>query len=165
MTDAVTHDRLLHLLRYDKETGHFFWRSPVSRKVKAGDRAGWSAGVYHRIKLDGVDYFAHRLAWLYVTGSWPKEHIDHINGNPADNRFENLREANPSQNLANQKRNTANTSGHKGVSWHKAAKKWSAYIKVNGKRRHLGLFHDKAEAAQAYASAALRLHGVFARAA
>lgn len=91
------------------------------------------------------------------------EEVDHINGNGLDNRRSNLRPATRAQNCANMRRSKANTSGYKGVSWHKGGRKWHAQIRGDAKREHLGLFTDPADAAKAYDNAARRLHGEFAR--
>ena len=88
--------------------------------------------------------------------------IDHINNDPSDNRWKNLRPATKSQNQMNVKRIKSNTSGHKGVTWSKASQKWRASIKANGKQFHLGVFEQIEDAVRAYADAAARLHGEFA---
>lgn len=91
------------------------------------------------------------------------EIIDHINGNILDNRRENLRICNKSQNAMNCKTHKHNTSGYKGVSWHKNLSKWRAYIMIENKQKHLGLFDTKEEAAISYNNAATNLFGVFAK--
>ncbi len=88
--------------------------------------------------------------------------IDHINGNTLDNRKQNLRLCKHKQNLANQQLSRANSSGYKGVSWNKQHKKWEAYIKVNQKRIHLGIFTDIKDAANAYNKSAKEHFGTFA---
>lgn len=86
---------------------------------------------------------------------------DHINGNGLDNRRENLRVCTRSENLMNQKRGINNTSGYKGVSWHKGTEKWQSKIAAKGKRIYLGLFKEKEEAHKAYCEASKRYHGEF----
>ena len=98
-----------------------------------------------------------------ITGVTGRKDVDHDNGNGLDNRGCNLRLANRSQNSANAQLSRANTSGYKGVCWHKKAEKWIAHIKVNGKGIYLGLFLVKEDAARAYNAAALRYFGEFAR--
>ncbi len=151
-------------LSFDPDTGIFRWKTPFGTKVKPGDKMGHVQG-YGRIKidLDGKQYMAHRLAWFYVYGKWPQSDIDHINGDPSDNRICNLREATDSQNLANSKKPITNKSGKKGVSWHGGAGKWQAHIRVRGENRYLGLFGTVAEAHSAYAAAAIESNGDFAR--
>jgi hypothetical protein len=89
--------------------------------------------------------------------------VDHIDGDGLNNCRSNLRVATHAQNLCNRGKNSNNTSGFKGVNWHKNAKKWAAAIMVNRRSHHLGLFSDVQEAAKAYDIAALELHGEFAR--
>lgn len=100
------------------------------------------------------------LLHTFLTG-WPL--VDHRNGDGLDNRRANLRRATKSQNGANQRIAARNTSGFKGVSWHKASQKWDAHIRANGRQRHLGLFLSPEEAARAYDAAARDLFGEFAR--
>jgi hypothetical protein len=103
----------------------------------------------------------HVLAWVIQTGEWPQHRIDHINRNPADNRWCNLRPATQSQNMSNLLLTKASTSGHKGVHWHRAAGKWTAKIKVNKKSFYLGLFDNIENAIEAYRDASKKLHGAF----
>lgn len=98
-----------------------------------------------------------------MTGENSQKQIDHINGNRADNRWLNLREADSCQNRQNMKRSSRNTSGFKGVSWHERGQKWMAQIACRGGREHLGLFDTIEAAYAAYCAAAKRLHGEFAR--
>lgn len=154
----ITAARLRELLHYDKSTGIFTWN--VARYCV---RATASAGALHpdgyiHIKVDGRTYRAHRLAWLYVHGVWPTLQIDHVNRTRTDNRVENLREVNNSQNQQNASLSPRNTSGFRGVSWQKSSQRWHAYIKVNGKRKHLGYFEDAAAAHDARVKAAELMH-------
>lgn len=171
-----------NLLDYDPETGVFRWRERTVAMFDATPRrtaehrcANWNgrfagivagvirSGGYLQIFIFGGHHRAHRLAWLYMTGAWPLAEIDHINLDPSDNRWENLREATHSQNGTNKRRHRDNTSGFKGVNWHKASQKWRARIMKEKCEMSLGYF-DTAEAAYAaYCEAANRLHGEFAR--
>jgi hypothetical protein len=156
-------DRIRELLHYDPETGVFRWRH------KTGRRAAWSVagGImsstgYRRIRIDGKDYLASRLAWAYMTGEFPDHLIDHINRDQIDDRWANLRPANKSQNAANCKVYSNSTSGFKGVHWLKKERRWLAHLAVRGKRLRVGLF-DSAEAAhEAYLAAAAQHHGQYA---
>lgn len=102
----------------------------------------------------------HRLIMGFTHGD--KQYVDHINGDKLDNRRANLRPATNSQNLCNRKAPVSNRSGYKGVSFHKASSKWRATICQNYKYQHLGLFETAEQAADAYAKAAVKLHGAFA---
>ena len=139
---ALTAEQLRSVLDYDQETGIFTWKVRTSN-VKVGDVAGCLAGEgYLLIGLQRRRYHAHRLAWLYVYGSWPKDQIDHINRIRTDNRISNLREVTNKQNMQNAGKRRDNTSGYQGVSWHKHGSKWQVGIVHNQQRMHLGLFDD-----------------------
>jgi hypothetical protein len=118
---------------------------------------------YIQIGIEGKYYLAHRLAWLYVYGFMPENEIDHIHGLTTDNRISELREATHQQNLFNQKMHSRNTSGFKGVSWHKTKNKFRARIEVFGKEIHLGYFRDSESANIAYCNKAKELFGQFQR--
>lgn len=162
----LTQQRICEILDYDPATGNF--THLMSRGgVKAGDLAGGiqtqqDGRQYRQIRVGGKIFRAHRLAWFFVHGRWPVEHIDHIDGDGLNNRIDNLREATHSENLRNRGATTKNTSGFKGVSWHKARRKWQAQIKTNGRKKHLGSFDTPEAAYAAYCAAAEDLHGDFA---
>lgn len=156
----LTQEWLKELLHYDPETGAFKWLVDRSSRHKAGSMAGsFNSKGYLQIMIQRRNYLAHRLAWLYMTGSWPEDQVDHRDLNKANNRWSNLRAANDSQNQQN-KAATRNvgSSGLLGVTWSKAARKWAAQIKVNGKRIYLGLFVEAEDAHQAYLAAKRELH-------
>lgn len=148
----------LDWVAYDPVTGEFHWR--VSRGgVRKGCRAGSHGGEgYVQIQISGKIHYAHRLAWRIAYGYWPAHQIDHINGNRADNRLVNLREATGVQNCQNMAKRSDNSSGYVGVSFHAARQKWRAEISVGGRRRSLGYFTDPAIAQAAYAQAKKQLH-------
>ena len=158
-----TQTELKRLLRYDPETGVFTWLVS-NRRVKVGDVAGrLCLREYRQIGINSTVYFTHRLAWFYMTGVWPADQIDHIDGCRANNKFSNLREATGSQNMHNSKKHSNNTSGFKGVSWYKRNKKWTAQIQVSNKQIHIGCYDDPQEAHAAYCAAAEAHHKEFAR--
>jgi hypothetical protein len=160
----VTIERLRELLTYDADAGVFTWKISTNGRIRVGDVAGSMNGEgYLQIMIDGRRYHAHRLAWLYQTGQWPVEQIDHVNGIPDDNRFLNLRESTHSQNQHNRRKARNNVSGYKGVYWHRRTKSWVASIMLHRKRIHLGRFDTLDAAHAAYTAAAERLHGEFAR--
>jgi hypothetical protein len=156
----ITIETLQCLLDYDLETGIFRWRVQPCNRIKAGVVAGTvNHDGYIRIKINGTLFMAHRLAWLHTHGTWPLQQIDHINGDKADNRIRNLRDVSRSVNMQNQVRaQKDNTSGLRGVSWHKDKKRWEACISVNGQNEYLGSFDTTEAAHAAYLSAKLRLH-------
>jgi hypothetical protein len=156
---------ILQYFIYTPENGELRWRIG-SRRRPAGELAGTpSKKEKNRIVVGFMNrtYKAHILIWAYQTGNWPKNQIDHINENPFDNRWENLREATKAQNMRNITKIRSNTSGYKGVGWSKNCQKWRAYIWADGVSYHLGLFATKEEAFVAYKEAANRLHGAFAK--
>jgi HNH endonuclease len=158
----ITQARLKKLLRYNPKTGKFFWRVIASPDICIGDRAGWLDNNYWRIKLNGKNYRAHRLAWLYVYGQFPDGNLDHKNRNPSDNRISNLRSASRGQNRANAL--SSNGTGFKGVSKVKGmshGNMWQADLQKDGKRTYLGVFSTPEAAHAAYCAAAKRLHGKF----
>jgi hypothetical protein len=156
----LTAEQLRELLDYAPETGLFYWRE-ARGSVAAGSEAGTlHTGGYHMIRIDGAAHRAHRLAWLHVHGEHPIGEIDHINGNPADNRIVNLRQCSHAQNTRNVARRR-NRWGFKGIYRHRS--KWRAEITVNGRRIHIGVYSTPQEAADAYDEAARLHHGEFAR--
>lgn len=156
-------DRLRELLDYEPATGIF--TNKFSRgRARSGAEAGClNALGYVRICVDGVDYTGHRLAWLFHYGEMPKDQIDHINGNRADNRMANLRLANNAENNMNRPLQSNNTSGYKGVSRHKKSGMWFAYAGVNGKRHSAGYHKNPEDAFIAASTLRDRLHGAFAK--
>lgn len=162
MAVTLTVERLKELLTYEPETGVFRWRVTRGRSAKAGDIAGAVArGNYTQIKIDGRCVHSGRLAVLYMTGKYPEHEVDHKNLDRQDDRWENLREATPSQNCGNRSTRSDSLLGVKGV--HVCKNRYRAKIQVNGKRRHLGYFATIAAASAAYAEAANNLFGEFAR--
>ena len=105
------------------------------------DTSGYCQG-----KLLGKPYLAHRVAFLVMTGDWPSGHVDHINGNRADNRWENLRQVTRFENQKNQKLYKNNKSGVMGVYFQRASEKWVARISLEGTEKYLGVFSDFEEA-------------------
>lgn len=154
----ITQAELKALLTYDPLTGLFTWNRTSGKAIAGAVAGSVKASGYRTIGIAGRVYKAHRLAWLYMTGSWPSEEIDHCNTDTDDNRWENLREATRSQNNAN--RNTNNPLG-RGV--HPNGNGYRACIKVHGKLHHLGTYAKPEDAQAAYAMAARKFFGEFAR--
>lgn len=159
---ALTATRLRRILVYDPSTG-VFTRLVASGSAKVGDRAGCvNATGYIVIRILDRLYLAHRLAWLYVYGRWPKEQIDHRDRDRSNNRFTNLREASNAQNQMNAKKKRG-LSRYKGVSWREQTKRWQVHISINGRSTYLGARHDEEAARDLYMAAAVRHFGQFAR--
>ncbi len=160
---SLTHKRLREVLNYDPLTGIFTWcgSKPGSQGRTV---AGSTSGTYVRITVDDVSYRAHRLAWFWMTGSWPKEFMDHVDLNKHNNAWSNLREATKSQNHANRPALSTNKSGIKGAYFDPVRRDWQSAIRKDGKTVALGHFRTANEAHAAYCSAAKKLFGEFARA-
>jgi len=147
--------RLNELFNLDPDTGVFTWK--VNKvPVRAGDIAGHLHPFgYRKIRIDTKIFFAHRLAYLMYHGELPTGmQIDHINGNRDDNRKCNLRLVTQKQNSENTLLPKSNSSGFKGVHWHKRLGKWAANIRTNYTKKHLGYFETAEEAYSAYCKAA-----------
>lgn len=142
-------EELKSILNYDKNTGIF--TRIISRRgiSKKGNVVGiLSANGYLRVKINNVNYYLHRLAWLYVYEDWPKNQIDHINRKRNDNRIENLRDVIPLKNQQNLSISKKNKSGFNGVNFDKRSKKWKASIRFNKVKIYLGLFEKLEDAAE-----------------
>lgn len=151
-------DQLKHLLDYDPGTGVFHWKVASGKAAKGGAAGYKDPHGYIIIRSRGRAYKAHRLAWLFVKGTWPKEQIDHANGVREDNRIENLRECSGLENQQNRKRNRNNTSGYMGVSFKKKEGMFYASIRHTGKNLHLGAYKTAEAASEAYKAAKRALH-------
>ena len=163
---GLTQERLKSLLDYDPDVGVFRWKWRVSTKVPRDLTAGikYPRG-YIGIRIDGRRYHAHRLAWFYVHGVWPTLDIDHIDGDPSNNRLANLREATRSQNLANLHKRRGNAKYPKGV-YKRGGNKgdWGYGVQIKDGDTYLkfGRYDTPEEAHEMYCEAAVMLHGEFA---
>lgn len=156
----LSRERLVDLISYEPITGIFTWRV-APRGVKPGKPCGHlTAHGYLTIRIDKRPYYAHRLAWLYMTGEWPSAEVDHINRNSADNRWANLRSADRRGNVANRTRRRDNRSGHKGVYLARSGR-FTAQVRINGKAVHLGTFDTAAEATAKRDEVARQLYGEY----
>lgn len=157
--------RFQKFLAYDPVTGVFRWKVDRCRRGSMGTIAGSINGNgYRSIWIDGRQYLAHRLAWLFVHGAFPTGMLDHINCDRADNRIENLREATYAQNSANRRLNKNNSLGVKGV-YRTRSGRYAASIRINGKLKHLGTTDNIVLADYLYRIAAAVYFREFARAA
>jgi hypothetical protein len=163
MARTLTHDRLVELLSYDRISGVFTWNGvPRPGPANCGRAGTISNHGYRVIRVDGRKYRACRLAWFYVHGEWPSGDVDHRNRDRQDDRFDNLRAATEALNSANAGLRKDNTSGFKGVAFHRVTGKWRADCRVRGRSHWLGCFGTAEEAARVYDKAARDRYGEFA---
>lgn len=165
MTGEISPTNFQELVDYDPTSGRLTWKKRLPRHFKNNSVAHcsnwntrWAGKPALSCKnanggLQGLlfarNFLAHRVAWAVYYGVWPEGVIDHINGNPSDNRLINLRDVSHAANSQNMKRSRKNTSSVTGVSFNKHAAKWSAEILANGVREHLGYFVEFEDAVSA----------------
>jgi hypothetical protein len=160
MNPIISHARLLELVHYDPESGVFTNRIARSSRWKAGSICGGpNRSGYIDMRIEGVRVFGHRLAWFYMYGEWPKYHIDHIDGNPSNNRIANLRDVRHQANMQNIALRTSCASGLAGA--YQVGKRFKASIRFDGKTKHLGYFDTPESAHDAYVAAKVRHHEGF----
>jgi hypothetical protein len=157
---AIDIDLAKRVMRYDSETGNFIWTKTVNAKAMCGSKCGHMRfDGYVQISLYGGKSYAHRLAWAWFNGEIGDGDIDHIDGNPSNNRIENLRLVTHAANIQNQSRpHSKNSSGYLGVSWCNTREKWVAQIGVGGKIKRIGRFNSVDEARAAYLNAKRDMH-------
>jgi hypothetical protein len=159
--EILTQDYLKQVLDYNSETGLFFWKKiKVKNQVKIGSIAGWDDGRgYLKIEINRKSYRAHRLAWFYVYGVWPKEQIDHINGIKSDNRIINLRDITNAQNQQNKiNPSQRNKSGLLGVYKNTNCSTYCAEIRIDGNKHVVRGFKTALEAHKKYLELKKQLH-------
>lgn len=162
--NSLSADRLRELLTYHPGCGLFTWNRSRGSRGKGVIAGNMNTSGAIQVQIDKEVYVAHRLAWLYMTGVFPENEIDHENLEPADNRWVNLRPATHAQNCWNRRRPASNTSGFKGVCWHAVMNKWCASIMYLGTSETIGYFDDPQSGHAAYVARAKELFGEFARA-
>ena len=158
---TITQEYLKSILHYNPETGLFTWKVTLTNNAPFGSIAGCPVQGYITIGINKKLYRAHRLAWLYMYGCFPIDILDHINRDRADNKISNLRLANKQQNAYNCQVHKNNTSGFRGVSWHKASNKWRATCSLQGKSYNLGVYITAEEASIVYEEFVKEHHGEF----
>lgn len=162
-TDNIPVEELRAIINYDPETGICTWAANRGTKIRPGMVAGCKNTLgYYFIGINGRRYYTHRIAFALMTGAWPDALVDHIDMDPANNRWSNLRLATKSENMRNRGKQRNNTSGAKGVSL-KENGVFAVELWLNKKKHYIGRFSTLAEAEAAYEEAAKRLHGEFAR--
>jgi hypothetical protein len=156
-TNDITEETLKKRLNLNKETGVFTWNS-------TGKLAGYTnPDGYCFIRLNYRLYRVHRLVWLYEKGYFPSKELDHIDGNPSNNRLNNLRECSSSENKCNATLRKDNTSKIKGVHFYKAAQKWQVYLSYKKTRHFLGYYESFLDACCVIITARQKLHKEFAK--
>lgn len=162
-------ENIASLFNYNSITGLFTWKERVGNKAFNNRLANKVAGTLHNkgyISLQSKfgNILAHNLAWFMVNGIIPKGlKVDHIDRDRSNNSISNLRLATDSQNMWNCGKKPNTKSKFKGVWWHKTNKKWIAEIKKYRKKIHIGSFENEIDAAKAYDSKSLELHGEFSK--
>lgn len=152
----------LHEL-FEYRDGKLFWKVCKAKRTKIGQEAGChkEKGYFH-IGIDGTNYLTHRLVYCFHNGETP-DFIDHIDGNPSNNKIENLRKATKSQNNCNSKLQKNNKSGARGVTWIESRKSWVVKCQTNNKSKQIGYFRDFELAELVSQEARSLYHGEYAR--
>jgi hypothetical protein len=156
----VTEKRLKEVLEYNPQTGLFTWKTKKYNNANTSGAGCVKNGGYVSIMVDGKNYYAHRLAWVYVFGNSPIGQIDHINSIKNDNRIENLRDVSAVINMQNKVKalSSNKSTGLLGVTYVKKNGTYTAQIRVDGKKINLGFFKTATEGYEAYLSAKRKLH-------
>lgn len=155
----LTHDLAMEYLAYNPDTGEILRSKKTSPKTHVGqDACGMHSSGYLRVTVLGHRELAHRVAWLLHYGEWPKNKIDHRNGNRKDNRIRNLRESTTAENNQNMAGWPKSSSKFVGVSWDSSRSKWKAAITSGLKSKFLGRYDTEEEAYSAYCKAKAELH-------
>ena len=158
--EIITQDYVKQLFEY--RDGELYWKVKPSKKVLIGAKVGnLNQSGYFHLQLNKKTYKTHRIIFLMHYGYLPNC-LDHIDGNPLNNKFENLRPATVNQNAYNSKLIKNNTSGVKNVSWYKLTNKWHVRVKINGKEKSFGYFKDLELADLVAQEARDKYHGKFA---
>lgn len=155
----MTAEKAGEMFAYDPNSGAITWKVTRNHMSKVGSEAGHlRKSGYRQIIVNGRAIAAHRLAWLLHYGTWPEQHIDHMDGNPSNNRISNLRDVERRVNAENLRgARKDSTCKLLGASPRKDGQ-WLAQIQVQGRKKHLGLFPTAAEAHAAYLSAKRVMH-------
>lgn len=150
--NKLTFEQADQFFDYSPETGILSWKITYRGRIKTGEPVGSVRTDGRRsVSFMGKRYYAYRIAWLLMTGEWPKNEIDHFNGQRDDNRWCNLRDVTPSINQQNHHHgHTGATSKFLGVSWCSRRQAWRACITTNRKLRTIGFFATEQDAHAAY---------------
>lgn len=148
---------------FEYRDGHLYWRQSKGR-AKAGSKAGYINKFLGReyVRVEGKRYFTHRIVFAMFHGELP-EYVDHIDNNPLNNKIENLRKVDASQSQWNTRKQKNNTSGMKGVSYHKKSRAWRVRVSAKNREYCLGYFKDIDDAMRVAVEARKNIHGVYAK--
>ena len=149
------------MITYEPSTGLVYWTARKGGRRFDRPVGSKNSNGYLSVGIDWKYYQLHRLIWLYMTGKWPVDCIDHKDGIRTNNAWNNLREASRSENNMNVGPKVSH--GLKGASYHKPSNMWVAQIRVKGEKKHIGYFATSDEAHNAYVEAAKHYHGEFAK--
>jgi hypothetical protein len=148
---------------FEYRNGVLYWKHDRrSNKLKGKKVGALSSTGRLGVKLLGKQYLVHRIIYAMHHGNCA-EYVDHIDGNPLNNKIENLRAATMSENAINSKPRAKTKSGVKGVTWHGRDKLWHVRLRVGGEQKSFGYFKDLVEATSVAKAARLQHHGAFAR--
>lgn len=163
--EPLTLEEVRFRLHYDPDTGVFTWLNPnMPSRAKQGGVAGTKTKPgYWMICINRHHIFAHRLAWFYMTGEWPKAEVDHRDCDPSNNAWSNLRDVSSGLNGRNTRIRKDNTTGFKCVAYNKRKRKYFSYIRHEGRLQFLGYFSTPEAAHAVYAKTAVALYGEYAR--
>ena len=157
----ITQQTLKEYLQYNQYTGEFTWIKNPGTNITIGAVAGcFDSKGYIKITILGSQTYGHRLAFLYMDGVIPTM-VDHIDGNPSNNKYINLRATTHSGNMRNSSISGRNTTGVKGVSWNSRYQKYKVQITIEGKQRGLGYYSSLGEATKVIKEARERYHKEF----
>lgn len=158
MGNQITAQEARELLSYDPNSGKFTWKVSKSSRAISGNIAGCKTGRYETISINGTKYRSNRLAWLFYYGEWPKNVVDHIDGDPSNNKIANLRDVSQAENVRNKtKPYVGSLVPYIGVTISKG--KFRAMIGVGRKNKCLGRYNTAEEASEAYQKAKSEIHG------
>lgn len=160
-TNSIPSKEVLHSL-FTYKDGELYWKIKPAQRVKIGDTAGCYNQKYKQVYIFNKRYFLHRIIFMLHHGHI-SDQIDHIDGNPSNNKIENLRAVTNSQNQLNKKISSKNKTGYKGVSVHTQTGRYFVRLKINGVEKSFGLYEDLELAGLVAQMAREKYHGEFAR--
>lgn len=146
----IRRQELINILSYNPITGHMIWKEDrVANKVQGCIAGSLSTQGYITISIDGANFRAQRLIWLYMTGDWPKGDVHHKDGNKVNNKWQNLELLNRSNHKKIGSIRSDNKTGVVGVCWKKDRDKFHAQIRCDYKNINLGYYDNLTDAVMA----------------